>query len=119
MGVLCLGLGGVQLAVLQGKGDFECPGDGIFSDPDNCQCYYNCANNNPFLTCCGEGTLWNEVDHDCDYPEHMDCGDRPLPGSTRPSTLDPTTVTSTTTTTTSTTERQTSTEGTTTADYTT
>eukprot|EP00091_Calanus_sinicus_P014496 TRINITY_DN3205_c0_g1_i2.p1 TRINITY_DN3205_c0_g1~~TRINITY_DN3205_c0_g1_i2.p1 ORF type:complete len:386 (-),score=133.79 TRINITY_DN3205_c0_g1_i2:20-1177(-) len=102
--VLVLCLGGGQLAVLQDRGDFECPeGSGLFSDPDNCQCYYNCANNVAYHTCCGGGTLWNDVDHDCDYPEHMDCGDRPLPGSTRPSTVNPTTATTTVETTVSTT----------------
>ena len=39
------------------------------------------------------GTLWNDVYHDCDYEDHVDCGDRPLPGSTRPSTVSPTSTT--------------------------
>ena len=34
---------------------------GIYSDPDNCQCFYNCANGVPYHTCCAEDTLWDEV----------------------------------------------------------
>jgi len=67
--------------------NFNCPGPGLWSDPDNCQCYYNCANHVPYHSCCGEGTLWDAIYHDCDYEDHVDCGDRPLPGSTRPSTV--------------------------------
>jgi len=70
--------------------DFDCPGPGLWSDPDNCQCYYNCANHVAYHDCCAEGTLWDDVYHDCDYEDHVDCGDRPLPGSTRPSTVSPT-----------------------------
>jgi len=73
--------------------EFECPGPGVWSDPDNCQCYYNCANHVAYQDCCAEGTLWDEVYHDCDYADLVDCGDRPLPGSTRPSTIEPSTTT--------------------------
>ncbi len=34
---------------------------GLFSDPADCQCFYNCANNVAFHTCCAEDTLWDEV----------------------------------------------------------
>jgi len=81
--------------------EFECPGPGIWSDPDNCQCYYNCANHVAYQDCCPEGTLWNEVYYDCDYEDLVDCGDRPRPGSTRPSTVEPSSTTTTTTQTTS------------------
>jgi len=76
--------------------EFECPGPGVWADPENCQCYYNCANHVAYPTCCGEGTLWDDVFHDCDYVDNVDCGDRPLPGSTRPSTVEPTSTTPTT-----------------------
>merc|ERR1719376_890872 len=81
--------------------EFECPGPGIWSDPDNCQCYYNCANHVAYQDCCPEGTLWNEVYYDCDYEDLVDCGNRPRPGSTRPSTVEPSTTITTTTQTTS------------------
>ena len=29
---------------------------GIFSDPDDCQCIYECASDVPYQICCGEGT---------------------------------------------------------------
>lgn len=120
--LLCLLLQGVHLSVVRETSQFDCPGDGLYADPDNCQCYYNCANNVAFPDCCGEGTLWNDVDHDCDYPDHMDCGDRPMPGSTRPSTVSPSTGTTSTTSTTITTQSSsgtTHTPGTTTATITT
>ena len=45
-------------------------------------------------------TLFHEVLHVCDYPYHVDCGDRPKPGETT-TTRKPTTSTTTQTTTTS------------------
>jgi len=68
------------------KDDFECPGPGIWSDPDNCQCFYVCANNIPYADCCSDGTLFDETYMDCNYENKVDCGDRPRPGSTRPPT---------------------------------
>ena len=32
---------------------WKCPGNGLFPDPDNCQCFYDCANLTPFHECCG------------------------------------------------------------------
>merc|ERR1712200_38354 len=77
---------------------WECPGNGLWPDPDNCACFYDCANLQPFHECCGQGTLFNDVMLICDYPEHVNCGDRPGPGSTHrpttdgpPTTMGPTT----------------------------
>merc|ERR1712013_353788 len=100
----------------------HCPGEGLYPDLDNCQCYWNCAHHVAFHTCCGVGTLYDAVNMDCDYPDHVDCGDRPLPGSTRPpsttksttTSTTPSTTTSTTTTTTTTTTSTTTTTTTTT-----
>merc|ERR1719317_1632392 len=50
------------------------------------------------LTFLYSGTLWNEVYYDCDYEDLVDCGDRPRPGSTRPSTVEPSTTITTSTT---------------------
>merc|ERR1711936_962001 len=91
---------------------FECPSDGVFADPDNCQCYWDCANLDPFHMCCGQDTLFSARLLVCDFAFAVDCGDRPLPGSTRPptpTTTKPTTTTQTTTTTTSTTPTTTTT----------
>jgi len=83
--------------------EFECPGNGIYSDPDNCQCFYDCANNVPYQMCCPAGTLFDEEFLDCDFAENVDCGERPGPdGSTHPHTTTSTTVTSSTTSTTAT-----------------
>jgi len=65
---------------------FECPGDGLWPDPDNCQLFYDCANDHPFLESCPSGTLYDPELQSCNYADQVDCGDRPLPGSTRPPT---------------------------------
>jgi len=67
-------------------GEFVCPGPGIWPDPDNCQCFYNCANNIAYHDCCGDGSYFDIKYHDCQYANLVDCGDRPEPGSTRPPT---------------------------------
>jgi len=78
----------VTLLLVAGKKQkyqFECPGDGIFADPENCQCFYDCANNIPYNQCCNEGTMFDDVYSDCDFTNNVDCGDRPYPdGSTSP-----------------------------------
>jgi len=65
---------------------FDCPeSNGIFADPDDCQCMYDCASGVPYQMCCGEGTLWDEDLEVCNYPGSVDCGDRPRPdGPTKP-----------------------------------
>jgi len=96
---------------------FECPSDGIWPDPDNCQCFYDCSNNQPFLECCGPGTYFDAVFMICNYQDQVDCGDRPHPGSTRPPTsTDPTTVPTEPTVATSTSTSTTTTKSTTTSE---
>merc|ERR1712141_554042 len=86
----------VLFSLLELGSCFECPSDGVYPDEDNCQCYWDCAHNAPFHMCCGQDTLFNAQFLVCDFAFAVDCGDRPLPGSTRPPA--PTTTTSTTTT---------------------
>merc|ERR550519_1159165 len=88
---------------------FDCPGSGLYPDDDNCQCFYDCANGTPFHMCCPQGTLYDTVHMVCDFDYHVNCGDRPGPGSTRSSTTSTTTTTTTITTTTSTTSSTTTT----------
>jgi len=63
---------------------FECPGPGLWPNPDNCQCFYNCANHVAFPDCCPDGDYFDSLKHICDWDYNVDCGDRPGPGSTRP-----------------------------------
>jgi len=129
MGILCVTfiMTGPLLLVLfliiavTSKSFYDCPSDGIHPDPDNCQCFYDCANMTPFNECCGPGTFFDANYLICNYESMVNCGDRPHPGSTRPptststtTTTARTTATSTTTTTTTTTVTTTSTETTTT-----
>merc|ERR1712088_1193665 len=84
---------------------------------DNCQCYWDCAHMAPFHMCCGQDTLFNAQFLVCDFDFAVDCGDRPMPGSTRPPA--PTTTKRTTTPTTPSTTTITTTTTTTTTTFTT
>ena len=41
---------------------FTLRSDGIFSDPGDCQCMYECASGVPYQICCGEG-IYNKLTH--------------------------------------------------------
>jgi len=92
--LLILTANNVELRKIFSDGDWECPGNGLYPDPDNCQMFYDCANMTPFHESCGVGTYFDEHFLICNYIDQVDCGDRPGPGSTRPpqpTTLAPTT----------------------------
>merc|ERR1711936_333153 len=76
--------GPVAAFLLHSEGPFECPGNGLFADPDNCQMFYDCANGRPFHEACPSGTLFDETLLICNFEDQVNCGDRPMPGSTRP-----------------------------------
>jgi len=80
----------VELAAFDYKERFDCPSDGLFPDDDNCQCFWECANNVAFSECCSPGTMFDAASSNCNYEDQVDCGDRPRPGSTRPPTDHPT-----------------------------
>merc|ERR1712218_323361 len=82
--LLLLLQGSVRCHLLQSEGPFECPGDGLFADPDNCQMFYDCANGRPFHEACPSGTLFDDRLLICNFEDQVNCGDRPMPGSTRP-----------------------------------
>merc|ERR1719244_338774 len=71
--------------------EFVCPGPGIWPNPNNCQCFFNCANDVAFPFCCADGELFDIEFHDCNYASLVDCGDRPIPATTtaEPTTTDP------------------------------
>jgi len=63
--------------------DFTCPErDGVFEDPKNCIYYYRCSNNYPTRNLChsinGIQLYWFQAEMACDYPERVECGDRPV-----------------------------------------
>merc|ERR1719186_228800 len=81
------------------KDDFICPGPGLWADPDDCSCFYNCANDIPYPGCCDQGEFWDQDLHICNYEDQVDCGDRPSPDhSTVPPTPGPSTTQGPTTT---------------------
>jgi len=87
--------GSVAAFLLHSEGPFECPGNGLFADPDNCQMFYDCANGRPYHEACPAGTLFDERLLICNFKDQVNCGDRPMPGSTRPPATTPTPGTST------------------------
>jgi len=85
MMLLLLSLQGLARSnLLRSEGPFECPGDGLFADPDNCKMFYDCANGRPFHEACPSGTLFDDHLLICNFEDQVNCGDRPMPGSTRP-----------------------------------
>ena len=96
--------------------DFECREEGIFADPDDCRSFYQCLSDpnaesgfDPIKDTCTIDLLFDDIVMVCNYPEFVDCGDRPIiDGPTSPTTSSvattvPTTVTMTVTTTATTT----------------
>lgn len=91
----------VELASV-GTTPFPCPEDGLQPDPENCQCFYDCANGKPFHECCAKELMFDSVAKLCNYEDQVDCGDRPKPtsgpttsGPTVPTTSIPATTTGT------------------------
>ena len=54
---------------------FQCPGDGIYPDPENVQKFYSCANENGFNMDCPGGLVFNPDISVCDWPKYS--GDAP------------------------------------------
>ena len=91
--------------------EFQCPGnEGIYPDPDDCRSFYQCVYDEsaelfPIKATCDPILLFDDIFSVCNYPEVVDCGDRPIiDGSTS------TPETSTTITTTVTTDQTTTTQ---------
>ena len=57
---------------------FECPEpNGFFSDPEQCDKYYECVGEVPEEKFCPDGLLFeasNPNNELCDYPFNVDCG---------------------------------------------
>merc|ERR1711894_630297 len=86
--------------------DFECPQpSGYFADPKNCIKYYHCFEGNveERITCPianGKQECFDPVNTWCDWPERVDCGNRPIcdendENCNTPPTVDPTAPTTT------------------------
>merc|ERR1719264_866935 len=67
-----------------GKPDFDCPSpSGYFADPKNCIKYYHCFEGNveEHITCPnvnGKQECFDEAHIWCDWPERVNCGNRPI-----------------------------------------
>ena len=72
------------------QAQFECPNEGVFADPKDCQSFYSCDSYHAEHYTCGEGLLFDEEFHVCNFDYEVDCGERPIPG------VSTTTITSTT-----------------------
>ena len=65
--------------------DFECREEGIFADPDDCRSFYQCLSDpnaesgfDPIKDTCTIDLLFDDIVMVCNYPEFVDCGDRPI-----------------------------------------
>merc|ERR1712110_1264304 len=67
-----------------GNPDFDCPSpSGYFADPNNCIKYFHCLEGNveEHITCPnvnGKQECFDEVNIWCDWPERVNCGNRPI-----------------------------------------
>ena len=74
--------------------EFECPSnEGIYADPDDCRSFYQCVYDQnselqPIKDTCDPILLFDDIYLVCNYPEVVDCGDRPIVdgSTTRPDT---------------------------------
>ena len=94
------------------RAEFECPSnEGIYADPDDCRSFYQCVYDQnselqPIKDTCDPILLFDDIYLVCNYPEVVDCGDRPIVDG---STSSPDTSTMSTTVTTTITTDQTTT----------
>jgi len=59
---------------------FHCPSDGIWPDPDNCQCFYDCAHDQAYQECCPDHEYFDTSFKICNWDYNVDCDGRPEPG---------------------------------------
>ena len=52
---------------------FQCPADGLFSDPANCFKYYSCGNGIAYSMNCNDNLKWNKVGQYCDHAYNVQC----------------------------------------------
>jgi len=60
---------------------FDCEaagGDGFYAYDKNCRKYIQCSGGLPDLHTCNPGLLYRPSNVQCDYPDRVDCGDRPV-----------------------------------------
>uniref|UniRef100_A0A7E4UQ88 Chitin-binding type-2 domain-containing protein n=1 Tax=Panagrellus redivivus TaxID=6233 RepID=A0A7E4UQ88_PANRE len=52
---------------------FKCLGNGFFSDPVDCQAYYQCTNMIPTHKRCDSNLYWDESYKSCNYKQYVTC----------------------------------------------
>ncbi|CAL4060267.1 unnamed protein product, partial [Meganyctiphanes norvegica] len=64
----------------------EDPGTPVYiADPSDCQKFCECSGGTAWSQRCAPGLLFDAVELICQWPENMDCGDRPIgPGPPTP-----------------------------------
>ncbi|CAH0588142.1 unnamed protein product [Chrysodeixis includens] len=58
--------------------------DNIFIAHENCNQFYQCANGRPVAIACQGNLLYDPYLEVCNWPDQVDCGDRPIADSTDP-----------------------------------
>jgi len=52
--------------------------DGWYEDPYNCRKYWHCLGDHGDHFTCDEGLFYDPINVWCNFPEYVDCGDRPI-----------------------------------------
>jgi len=81
--ILAFGAIGTSAASVLSRNDFTCPEEnGFFGDPKNCMKYYECIRGVPNHHTCmslnGQQLLYRPSDNQCDWPDRVECEDRPV-----------------------------------------
>lgn len=73
---------------IQTDSDFQCPGEGFYPDPTECESFYRCILNGASLTAikfqCGPGTVFDPATSSCNYPYasgREECGGNSIDGN--------------------------------------
>jgi len=56
-----------------------CGADGDYPDPQDCTGYVICSNGTPYCQRCPTGLYYDIPESQCDFPQNVDCGSRPIP----------------------------------------
>lgn len=56
---------------------FECPADGLFPNPENCDSFFRCVSGTPYLQYCPASLKFSKETQECVWPEIANCSEEP------------------------------------------
>ncbi|KAH7711052.1 hypothetical protein AAVH_21638 [Aphelenchoides avenae] len=63
--------------VLTAEAVFECPADGLFPNPENCDSFFRCVSGTPYLQYCPASLKFSKETQECVWPEIANCSEEP------------------------------------------